>query len=473
MESRFFESLEARALLSAPVATVRSFALTADTMTLIVAYDADTGIDQSSIDTHDLGVTGPGVSTYAESSTILSQQATQTVVRYLLRNGPPWQSHGLWPVGAFILGIPAGEVRSADGQANVETGAGAYWLWFPDRYLEFNSMVPTSNGLAVVVSFWSRQPSGVRIPASVRVTGPTGQDVIQTQPIPDNQTMYSIAVVNAGERPWDFTDRGTFSIAVGTYDGGQLVGFHPAAQYWLWFSNPKVEILSTSFMDSLAYITARFTDDHAVDPSSITSSAVGVDVGPYHIPPAFDGTSLIPPQVLPQPDGSAIAIFARGWYQRSWSNRDSGEWRFVVNSSVTHARDVDGNETNVGVVGTQTHIFTNIAIWGVSVSATADDPTHVTFSVQLFGNAIDPSSFGDNDVRLELNGHTYQLSLLAAYPANDRGDPLYWAYYSLQLPQGERLGTGTANFYFNPGALTTSGLPSDEELLGSWWFWFN
>src|SRR5437763_1497826 len=106
--TRCFEGLEARALLSAPVASVQSFAATATTMTVVVQYTASAGIDPASIDYNDLGVTGPNVSRFAFAQ-IVSQQATQTVVRYAFGNT------GIWPNGTYNLGIPAGSVRSRDG----------------------------------------------------------------------------------------------------------------------------------------------------------------------------------------------------------------------------------------------------------------------------------------------------------------------------------------------------------------------
>jgi len=95
-----------------------------------------------------------------------------------------------------------------------------------------------------------------------------------------------------------------------------------------------------------------------------------------------------------------------------------------------------------------------------------DDP----HDLQRFVDAQDPVY---HDVRLELAGHTYQLSLAyGAVTANSYGT-IYRAYFTIQLPAGETLQTGTANFYLNAGAVTTSGLANSEALLGSWWMSFN
>src|SRR5438874_2424888 len=134
--TRCFEGLEARALLSAPVASVQSFAATATTMTVVVQYTASAGIDPASIDYNDLGVTAP--------------DGTERV--------------------------QAGTIESTSYQNS--TG-----IWFQ----------------------------------------------------------------NPGGRPFDYTDpSGTYTAALGVYDGTQLVGYQPAAQAWWWFSGPKVEVLSTS-----------------------------------------------------------------------------------------------------------------------------------------------------------------------------------------------------------------------------------
>jgi hypothetical protein len=153
---------------------------------------------------------------------------------------------------------------------------------------------------------------------------------------------------------------------------------------------------------------------------------------------------------------SALGVF---------TNRDSGQWSFYVSGYGYGPRDTDGVAATGILLTRETHVFTTIATSFVGLTAHANDPTYLMLSVGFFTANLDTSTFGDDDVRLELNGHSYALSL--AYGADGQN------FYTLQLPAGERLDTGTGRFYLNAGSVTTSGLPNAETPLGQFWFWFN
>src|SRR5204863_6810652 len=137
-------------------------------------------------------VTGPGVSSFAESASILSQQPTETVVRYLFRSGPRYSSHPPWANGTFNLGIPAGMVRSSTGENIADTGAGSYWLWFPDTFVEVDGVspietivgatrtIPAEAGIGVQFRVWTREAATQTVPVSIRLTSPDGTEWIQS-----------------------------------------------------------------------------------------------------------------------------------------------------------------------------------------------------------------------------------------------------------------------------------------------------
>jgi hypothetical protein len=474
MDHSYFESLESRALMSAPVATVQSFGVTPDTMTLVVRYEADTGIDRSTIGTGDVGVTGPNVSRFAESAAVVSGNATSATVRYVLRRSGEGD-HDQWPIGTYNLGIAADAVRSSDGAANAETGAGSYFLWYPNTVLELRSASLTGDGWSVQLTRWMRTPdSESSVTTQVRITGPHGSNLFQTTGF---LAAHNALVTLRAENPdglWDFTDTGTYTLDVATYYASPApTGFQPTAQYWLWYTNPKVEILSTDFTDGDVLIHARFTDDHGIDASSITWSAIGIDVGPFHIGPTIDLYTTVDPQ----PDGSVLATLRRGMFQRPFTSRESGDWKYVTNAGTPRVRDIDGNTSSVGVIMHQQHTFTAIAPWEVGLSATPDDPTSLTLTHRFYALNVDLSSLGDDDARLEMNGHTYQLTLqssrsLGGHDGNPQV-PMYEAVYTVHLTDGDRLTSGTAGFYLNAGGLTVSGQANPNQFLGSWWLWFN
>ena len=401
--------LEPRALLSAPVATVQSFAVTADTMTLVVRYDADTDINTSTIDPTDAGVTGPsGVSRLAESATITSHQTGSAVVAYVIRRANAGTDHDLWPIGNYNLGIAAGAVHSTDGAGNAETGGGSYYIWFPDTYVELRSTGLNGDGWAFDVTRWMRSPDSQNsVTTTVRVSGPGGDQDFQTSGIYSTHAANLSIHAENSDGLWDFSDTGAYSVSVATYTGQQATGFQPAAQYYLWFTNPKIEITGTSFTATTVLITARFTDDHGIDASSIDWSAIGIDVGPYHIPPTID----LYHTVVPQQDGSVIATFRRGWYQSYWTSRDNGDWTYRTNAGTARVQDVDGNSASVGVIMHQQHTFTVPFVQAAAVHASPDDPTTLSVNFILNPRGIDMTTLGDGDLRLELGGQTYQLSL--------------------------------------------------------------
>jgi hypothetical protein len=469
----FFDVLEPRALLSAPVATVQSFAVTAVTMTLVVSYTSDTGIDPSSIGLDDIAAAGPRWTRYPFSATIVSQGPNETVAKYVIRSVPVGP-YLLWDNGTHNLGIFAGSVRSTDGAGIAETGAGSYWLWFPDVYPEISRMEPYSWGVEVVVNFWTRTYNRVSAPVSIRLTLPDGSQQVNTRTMDNYYTTFWVDFNNAGDRPWDYTDHGTFTFDIGDHDGAQ-VNYRLGGQYWLWFSNPKMEIVSTDVTDTAARIVVRITDDHAVDLTSFSGRDLYVSVGFLEVLPSMDGPNISAPVVEPQADGSVIATYWRAPYQSAFTNRESGEWVFGASRpgwGPPLVRDVDGNYAQIGVLRRETHVFNRVGWWASpALTAHADDPSHAQLFVTFFSNNVDTSTLGDGDVRLELNGQTYQLSLTLGYGGGS-GSLTFGAYYALQLPQGQRLQTGTGRFYLNAGAVTTGGQPNEEAFLGEFWFWF-
>jgi hypothetical protein len=132
---------------------------------------------------------------------------------------------------------------------------------------------------------------------------------------------------------------------------------------------------------------------------------------------------------------------------------------------------VDGNAVAFGVLRHETHVFTTIGTSSVGPNAHANNPSSLQLRVGFFSDNVDYSTLGGDDVRLELNGQTYQLHLASA--SLDSGENIYTGYYTLTLPQGLRLQTGTGRFYLNAGAMSIGGYSSAETLLASYWFWFN
>jgi len=477
-----FDVLEPRALLSAPVAAVQSFAPTVAGMSVVVRYTASAGIDPASISYYGLGATGPGVSRFSSYATVLSQQPTQTTVRYDIICYP----YSLWPNGTYNLGIPAGAVRSRDGLANAAAAAGSYWIWVPDNVLQVAAMGPSTNSLALSVQLLTRNP-GVTLPVSVKMIAPDGTERVQTGTIGGNTQYGNYAIFqfqNTGERPFDYTDpRGTYVAALGDYDGDQLVGYHHAAQAWWWFSAPKVEFLSTSVTDSVAQLRVRVSGEHGVDLASMRGTDawqnVTVTVGNPGYGPAIPG-SLTPagayaaPLLEPQSDGSVIATYSRAFYRRNFTNTETGEWTYSVSAGYYGPRDIDGHQSLGGVLWRESHVFTTIAAPFVRLQTNVNDARRFLLTVDFSPANTDTTMFGDGDVRLDLAGQTYQLTLAygALTPTNTEGT-IYRAYFVVQLAAGETLHNGTANIYLNAGAVTTSGLPSSETFLGSWWLWFN
>jgi hypothetical protein len=465
-----FDVLEPRVLLSAPVATVESFSYAADTMSVWVRYSADTGIDESSIDPNDMVLAGPGLVRHADEVSA-HRQGADIVAWYRLRRAPEGVPHDQWPNGTYNLGIPAGEVRSGDGVGIAGTGTGSHWLWFPDTYVELDGALIAGDGWSLWVRRWMRHPDAhTTLSTSVRVSGPTGDQVFESQGVyPYPLSAFVFRGENA-DGLWDFTDTGTYSFAMGEYEGAQLVGYRPVQQQWYWMSSPKIEILSSDFSDTDVLVTARFSGRSAIDPSSITWATIGlVDPLGRLVPATPDHYYTVDPQ----PDGSIIGTFKRGWNDnRSWGSLDNGDWRY---EGVQRVQDIDGNISFVGVITHQAHAFTRLSTDSTEMAAYAQEPRTLTFKMTFPALNVDLATLGDDDIRLELNGSSYQLSLAYTYGAgrDSLGHPMITAAYTLTLPQSERLDTGTARFYMNTGAISISGQPSSEQFMGSWWLWFN
>jgi hypothetical protein len=395
----------------------------------------------------------------------IQSQGNDVVASYLLYRAPTYD-HDQWPNGTYDLGLAADSVRSRDGTPNPETGAGSYWLWFPDTYVELRGTQLIDDGWYLYTTRWMRHPDPqATVTTSVRITGPLGDQVVQSQGAYGDSRNDIVLRAEGAAGPWDYADSGTYSFAVGEYTGSQLAGYRPVRQEWLWFTNPKTEILATDFTDTDVLVTARFSDDHAIDASSVRLSSLTITAGPYHIPhPSYNA--------VPQQDGSVIATFRFTW-GRPWSSRDNGDW--LYGPSISGLRDVDGNYSKMGVVLRQPHLFTTLTTSSTEMAAYAEDPTTVTFKMTFWTTNLDVATLGDDDLRLDLNGRSHQLSLAYTYSIgiDNQHEPMLVAAYTLHLAPGERLDTGTARFYLNAGALSISGRPSGEQFVGSWWLWFN
>jgi hypothetical protein len=464
----FFDALEPRVLLSAPVATVESFRLTADSMTVFVRYSADTGIDRSSIGSDDLVLTGPGLVRRPGQGQPVQSEGPDVIAYYSFSRDPQGLAHDAWPNGTYNLGVLAGAVRSADGVGNAATGVGSHWLWFPDSYVVMDWASYSSDGWIIALTRWMRHPDAqTTLTTSVRITGPHGDQVFEVQGVYGAyKNRVEIAQENATGL-WNYTDTGTYSIAVGEYDGAaQLVGFRPVEQRFRWVDGARIEILSTQFSDTDVLITARFTDRAAVDLSSINWWTIEAEVGASRIHASPDHYLALDPQ----PDGSVIAAFRLypGPFD-SWGARENGDWRYVLTNN-DH-----GYHTTLGILMHQWHAFTTLSTASTGMAAYAQEPRTVTFKMEFPVLNVDLATLGNDDIRLELNGRSYQLSFAYTYNSDwDWGWGLsITAAYTLTLPQGERLDTGTARIYMNAGALSISGQPSSEQFMGSWWLWFD
>ncbi len=450
-----FEALEPRALLSAPIATTHSFRWNATTLTTVVRYTADTGIDLASIGNDDFRLQGPnGDVRFAQSPTKELQQDGSVLATYTFTNPT------IWTNGRYNLGVVAGSVRSTDQQPVAALQTGSYGLWFPDTVVEMSTVTITSDGWRFGLRRLDRNPVTPNVPGEVRITGPGGSETI----FPFTLRVLPITVSSAkADGPWSFADNGTYIISMPTYTNGVRTGWQPVAGAGLWFNAPKVEITDIALTDSTVTTTVRLTDNHAIDLTSIRWSNIGILIDGVNLPPTIN---LIA-NAEPQSDGSVIVTYVRGWYNAAFTSRDSGTWVWSI--GISPVKDVDGNAARAGTLATRSFHFERPFIMDAVVQP-ATPSTPARLSLTFATENLDLSSLGNDDFRLELGGITYTLSLISHHSVSGvtpARTPAVTAFYEIIIPVGQTLQHGAAALYLNANGLTFNTHPSADVLLRS------
>jgi hypothetical protein len=311
-------------------------------------YDALGGIDETTIDGSDVGLTGgtsPG--TTVLSITHLSATSLQ-VVYSVAAPGGAWNftSNGTY---GLVLNSPS--VADNNGRLVSGRSLGQFYLWFDTPRAQFGTMTAQDMNLLVTVTF-TAAPSTVMNPASlvqqgvVTVTGPNGY----SQPgqmvgiLHNGDGSYTLTYSTpANGTSWDFRDTGVYSVRVNPglaqdLNGKSVAGFVVGSQT-LTFTQPAGVFQLPTFPTKTQWdFVINFEDDFNVDPSTVNAASIrllGPDGGEIAV--ALVSTSV-------QFQGTVVAQY----HLTAPGGLNNGNYQVWLNAD--GIRDGNGNSSNDGLI---------------------------------------------------------------------------------------------------------------------------
>jgi hypothetical protein len=483
---RCFEPFEPRSLLSVPVISGVIQSATVEKMTILVHFAAGSPDDPIVSTGANIGVTGPaGFSQVA--------QPYHAIQYYDFRRG--WYTDGaggfygsydvaspqhFFANGTYTVGVAAGVVHTQHGDANAAGGAGQAYLWFPDQiFVHVGAAFPSGQELWVPSGHWDRYAPDESNPVNVNTLElvlPNGQVISSNMPGTGIRTYADgVARFGAPGGSWDFSDNGTYTVRVPTFDAlGLRDGSVVVGQYYLWFG-PRAELLGSSFTNYQWSVTIRYTGGSGIDLSSIGNQNAwfnfGGDGGDASTPPGPWGDiltsrfgQLVGTPVVNQ-NGTVDATYVYCTDPQGLTAAHRGP----SGVTILNVRG-NGGDATYGVRVDHREIA-SLTPYVVSTSSDGVTPTSWTITTSIGSRDIDylNSLFSGGALRIEGPGGvalTPQSVSVISY------GPSYRLTYTLTLPSGQHLANGQYHVFLRQGAFTMGGQPTDEVMLGSWWLWF-
>lgn len=333
---------------TAPTADVASTNITTaggTTHTVTVTYNDNAGIDASSIGPNDLAVTGPNGAVTVSGVTVDSSNPKSVVATYTL-DAPGGSWDGLGDNGTYNVTVQTGEVR--DFESNSATGTGSFTVNIPTDTTPpvaatFNAQPITTAG-GPTYTFTVTYTDNVAIATGTIGTGDVtvarngGGGNLTVTGVTTSGTGGSVSAtytVSAPGGSWDASDNGTYTITVLSAGVKDTAGNNVAQTTTTFQANlpdittPVVGITPVSQITTAGItatqITVTFTDNQAIDSSSIDSGDVSV---------VQDGGGALAVTLISKSSNSdvpsIVAVYSVAAPGGFWNNADNGTYTITV-----------------------------------------------------------------------------------------------------------------------------------------------
>jgi hypothetical protein len=277
-----------------PKARIMSYTMRSTDWLVVVQYDTQNGLDESTLDGNDLTLTGATPSSLSVYQLIhLSPTSTQVVYSF----GAPGGAWSYANNGTYNIFLAAGQVADNSGRQATAQMLASYWLWFAAPRAEYLGYTAGTNDWTVSVRFSANpltaiNPATLVADGTVYASGPRGYYELGhlTTLIHNADLSYTASYrIVAPWGSWDWTDNGTYTVSVGDgrvadIDGNMIPGSN-LGQSTITSTAPSATMVLPTHPTRTGWdIAVDFTDDVMVDLSSINTATVRLQ-GP-------DGSSI-------------------------------------------------------------------------------------------------------------------------------------------------------------------------------------
>ncbi len=404
-----FEQMEDRRMLAA--AAYAGTTVHQTDWTIVVRYTDTDGINTATLGNNDIRVTGPGG--YNQLGVLQSFTrdfaGNDTSIRAVYKvpaQGTAWDYSDN---GQYTLATVAGGVTDSGGEQVPATNLRTFGLWFSTPKAEVVSAITTGDQFVVRLRYSDNTgidgaTIGFGEVGLTRVSDNTTQWVRSQEFVQNSDGSWTATYrVPAIGGVWDWSDNGHYTLKmngnqVRDLDGpSHAIPAQTLRTYSLWWSNPKVEYVSTAMTSTDWVVNVRYTDPQGINLASIGAGDVKVSNGSITIQGTPVGTPV-------QESSTSVVVKYRIWDGFGFGAADNGAWRLSTNANAV---------TDGAGVGVHSGVFRTFGLWfdQPSISRPPTAPTITGTGMEVLvtytdNTGIDFATVGNQDlVALGPNGY--------------------------------------------------------------------
>jgi hypothetical protein len=470
--SSAFEALEARALLTAPVANFVSAIANGTALFVDVDYHADQGLDLSTVGAGDLQLTANGRPTltanlFAPPST-LPNGDTRAIYIINAYAGAWNYTH----TGVYDIVSPAGQVKDLSGQNLAYTGVAQIWLWFSTPKAEITNTVVEPADWLLTVNY--TDDTGIDTSTidnnDISIAGPGLFPGITLRNLYVNSATDVTAVyrVPAPAGGFNYTNTGAYTV---NFENNQVsdtsanaIPAFPLGSYWLWFDKPAAQIQTYTVTQTQLLVPILYSGRSAIDPTSISSGDIQVTaLNGYSQTGHLEYTNN-------NGDGTYLAVYSVNASFGNWDYLDNSTYTVTMQGNRVHdtsSRYVAGGAlASYGLWWNNPHASMVLPLSG----STLPTAHQWDFSVDFSDNGtVDASSITGNAVRVVGPGGNLSVTLLGT-TAGPNGS----TRATFRLSSVGTLANGAYEVWTNANQVQdTDHTHVGEVSLAAFWFWFS
>jgi len=470
------EPIEPRLLFAAPTATIQSREVPFDRWEVVVTYrDTDGDLGTQSFGANDLRISGDGFEARSQGLAVDPPQpdGSRSVVYVLPAPG------GLWDyadTGRYSIGVADGEVFDQSGNAVAAGEIGGFYLWFtrPNARVLATSIKDTAYWLVAleISDDVAIQPLtlGQRTLEVQNSRGYQAVGVVTSIISTDAARQIVEVVLPAPGALFDFTDNAIYEIrtlAAAVIDGaGNTFEAAHIFTAYLWFTNPRVELLNVETSDDQLIAALRYSDDAGIDPSSFQTLRPALSLQGTRPNPYLERAAL---RTLTGPDesGRYIAVFTFNSPGTYWSWQETGSYTLFALDGVA---DVAGNRAGAGPLASPYLWWNRPAARLDAGASTQVTPDEWFFEMTIRPRAtLSEAAFINGDITVTGPGFSAAASLVSV---SRDGTGLWHARYRVASGPTE-FANGTYRLSVERGRIQdAAGAVTGAGELGSFYLWF-